>query len=104
MNTTIIGTSITIDGEITGDEELVLKGTVKGRVGSSDHVHIAPGAVVEANVEATVITVEGSVTGNLEANERAELRPNAKVVGDVRAPRVVLSDGANLKGSVDMGG
>ena len=32
MANTVIGSSITIDGEISGDEDLVIQGTVKGKM------------------------------------------------------------------------
>jgi cytoskeletal protein CcmA (bactofilin family) len=46
--------------------------------------------------------VSGRLTGNVLARERVELRAEAKVVGDVKAPRIVIADGASFKGNVDM--
>ena len=102
MAGTVIGSSIVIDGEITGDEDVVVLGTVKGRVSLRESLQVEPTGVVEASVEAAAITVSGSVTGDLHASERIELRPESRVVGDVRAPRIYIADGASFKGSVDM--
>lgn len=104
MSSTVIGSSILIDGEISGEEHLIVRGTVKGRVQVRDSLVVEDGGVVEAAVEAATITVNGTVRGDMSASERAELRPNSSVVGDIRAPRILIADGASFKGTVDMGG
>jgi cytoskeletal protein CcmA (bactofilin family) len=104
MATTVIGSSIVIDGEISGEEHLVVHGTVKGRIIVRDSLVVENGGLVEATVETSSITVNGTVNGDISASERAELRPNSTVVGDIRAPRILIADGASFKGNVDMGG
>lgn len=104
MASTVIGSSIVIDGEISGEEQLVVHGTVKGRIHVRDALVVENGGVVEATVEAGSITVNGTVNGDISASERAELRPNCSVVGDIRAPRILIAEGASFKGNVDMGG
>ena len=104
MATTVIGSSIVIDGEISGEEHLVVHGTVKGRINVRDSLVVENGGLVEATIETSSITVNGTVNGDISASERAELRPNSTVVGDIRAPRILIADGASFKGNVDMGG
>lgn len=104
MANTVIGSTIVIDGEITGDEDLVVQGTVKGRVALRQNIQVEETGVLEANVETATITILGTVTGDIQASERAELKSNCRVVGDIRAPRVLIADGASFKGNVDMDG
>ncbi|HEY8376032.1 MAG TPA: polymer-forming cytoskeletal protein [Nannocystis sp.] len=104
MSSTVIGSSILIDGEITGEEHLVVRGTVKGRIHVRDSIVVEDGGVVEATVDAASVTVQGTLRGDVSASERAELRPSSTVVGDIRAPRILIADGASFKGNVDMGG
>ncbi len=104
MANTVIGSTIVIDGEISGEEDLTVLGTVKGRIGLREHIHVEPTGVIEANIETATITVEGTVTGDIHATERAELKSNCRVVGDIRAPRILIADGASFKGNVDMEG
>ena len=104
MATTVIGSSIVIDGEISGEEHLIVHGTVKGRINVRDSLVVENGGLVEATLETSSITVNGTVNGDISASERAELRPNSTVVGDIRAPRILIADGASFKGTVDMGG
>lgn len=104
MANTVIGSTIVIDGEITGDEDLTVQGTVKGRISLREHIHVEPSGVVEANIETATITIDGTVTGDIQASDRAELKSNCRVVGDIRAARILIADGASFKGSVDMEG
>jgi len=46
--------------------------------------------------------VNGRLTGNVVARERIELKPESKMVGDAKSPRIVIADGAGFKGNVDM--
>jgi cytoskeletal protein CcmA (bactofilin family) len=104
MANTVIGSTIVIDGEITGDEDLVVQGTVKGRVSLRENIVVEESGVLEANIETSTITIHGTVTGDVQASERAELKSNCRVVGDIRAPRILIADGASFKGNVDMDG
>lgn len=100
----IIGESITIDGELTGDEDLTIQGHVDGSVDLDDHaLTVGPEGRVEADISARVITVEGKVVGDLDADDQIVLRGSARVEGDISAPRVNLEDGSYFRGSVDMG-
>jgi cytoskeletal protein CcmA (bactofilin family) len=102
MANTVIGSSIVIDGEVSGDEPITVLGQVKGKIAISQNVTIETGAHVEADVEGQTVTISGRVTGNVVARERLELKPDAKMVGDAKAPRIVVADGASFKGNVDM--
>ena len=99
-----IGSSITIRGDVTGDEDLLIEGRVEGSVNLQQHsVTVGREGEVKANVFGRVIAVEGRVEGNLKAEEQVILRASAMVEGDIVAPRVVLEDGARFRGGVDMG-
>lgn len=101
----VIGASITIRGEVTGDEDLTIQGHVDGSVDLDEHaVTVGPDGKVDADIVARVINVEGRVDGDLDADERVVLRGTARVEGDISAPRVVLDDGSYFRGAVDMGG
>jgi cytoskeletal protein CcmA (bactofilin family) len=102
MANTVIGSSIVIDGEISGEEAITILGTVKGKVAVAQGVVVEAGATVEADIEGQTVTVSGKVTGNVTAREKLELRPESKMVGNAKAPRIVVADGATFKGNVDM--
>lgn len=99
-----IGRSITIKGEVTGDEDLLIQGRVEGSVDLKQHsVTVGPEGEVKASIVGRVVTIEGRVEGNLSADEQVILRSASSVEGDISAPRVVLEDGARFRGGVDMG-
>ncbi len=100
----VIGSSIRIRGEVAGDEDLVIQGRVDGSVDLDQNtVTVGPDGEVTADITGRTITVEGHVEGDLTAEEQIVLRSSARVEGDIRAPRVVLEDGAHFRGGVQMG-
>lgn len=102
MPGTVIGEGLSIEGELTSDEEVVIHGNVRGRVESSDAVSIASGSVVQADVSGQSISIAGQVTGNVSAPERVDIQAGGRLVGDVKASRFTIADGASFKGAVDM--
>ncbi len=102
MANTIIGGSIVIDGEISGDEDLIVRGTVKGKIALRENLVVEESGVVEADIETQNVTVTGQVTGNIVAVERVEITPGGRMVGDLKAPRILIADGAAFKGNIDM--
>ena len=102
MTHTYIGTSMVIDGEISGDEDLVVEGTVKGRIALRDNVQIANSAIVEGDIESSSVTISGQVTGNVRATDRVELKADGRMIGDIRSQRIQIAEGATFKGNIDM--
>jgi cytoskeletal protein CcmA (bactofilin family) len=99
-----IGSSITIRGEVIGDEDLLIQGRVDGSVDlKQQSVTVGRDGRVKANITGRVVIVEGEVEGDLRAEEQVILRSTARVQGDIIASRVVLEDGASFRGGVDMG-
>lgn len=98
----VIGRSIVIDGEITGDEDLVVQGTVKGKISLKQSLFVEGSGVVEADIETQNVEISGSVTGNILASDKVELKSDGRMVGDIKAPRILIADGATFKGNVDM--
>ncbi len=99
-----IGRSIAIQGQVTGDEDLLIQGKVDGSVDLKQHaITVGPDGEVKASIVGRVVTVEGKVEGNITADEQVILRTSASVQGDITAPRVVLEDGSRFRGGIDMG-
>jgi cytoskeletal protein CcmA (bactofilin family) len=102
MASTVIGAGITIEGEISTDEDVVVQGTVRGKLQAKEGVTIEHGATVEADVLGGSLTVAGSLTGNITSTDRVDLQSGARVIGNVKAARITIADGAQFKGNVDM--
>ena len=98
-----IGPSISIKGDLTGEEDLVIQGRVEGKVDLKlNCVTIGKNGRAKADICGKVIFVEGEVEGNLYGQEQIILRNSGQVRGNISAPRVSIEDGARFKGSIDM--
>lgn len=104
MATTVVSANITIEGELSTDEELVILGTIRGKVSTRDNLVVERSGVIEADVASGAAQIAGSVTGDISSSDRVDLQNGAKVVGNVRATRITIADGAQFKGNVDMDG
>ena len=102
--TTVIGDTITINGEFHSKENVSIRGKVQGRIETSADLYIEEDGTVEAEVVTRNVDVRGKMIGNITVSERFEIHPGGSVTGDVRAPRVVLADGGKYKGNIDMQG
>ncbi|HYX90263.1 MAG TPA: polymer-forming cytoskeletal protein [Myxococcaceae bacterium] len=100
---TVIGPSILISGKLSGDEDLTVRGRVEGEVSLSRTLIVEASGVVKADVTVRNAIVSGVVVGNVTATECVELTREGRMVGDIRAPRVIIVDGASFRGRVDMG-
>jgi cytoskeletal protein CcmA (bactofilin family) len=99
----MIGPSIKIKGEVTGEEDLLIQGTVEGTISLKDQeVSVGQSGKVTADVNARVVRIEGEVTGDIEGSEKVVISKSGNVRGNIVAPRVTLEDGAIFKGSIDM--
>jgi hypothetical protein len=75
-----IGKSITIKGDLSGNEDLVIEGTVEGRVDLPDNqLTVGANGSVRAEVHAKAVIVVGKVTGNVRGTERSQAKATAKV-------------------------
>jgi cytoskeletal protein CcmA (bactofilin family) len=100
---TVIGPSILINGKLTGDEDLTVRGRVEGELSLTKTLIVEPSGVVKANVAVKNAVVSGVVVGNIQATESVELTHEGRMVGDIRSPRVIIVDGASFRGRIDMG-
>ena len=99
----VIGSSIQIDGDLRGDEDLRIEGNVTGTVELKNSVlTIGKEGKVTAGVYAKSIAVDGEIKGDLYATERVSVHVNARVQGNIIAPKVSIEEGAHFKGSIEM--
>ena len=100
---TIIGPSISIKGEITGEGDLMVQGQVERTIDfKKGNVTIGRTGRIKADINGRIITIEGEVQGNLLGEKKIVLRPSGRVRGDMRAPAINLEEGAKFKGNIAM--
>jgi hypothetical protein len=94
----VVGSGLTIVGDIDAAGALRVEGAVRGRVFVRGTLTVAPGAVVEGFIQALDIEVFGRLAGVVRAEIEVRLQPGGEVTGDVEAPRVrfVKSDRTSI--------
>jgi len=99
----VVGPSINIKGELTGEEDLLIQGRVEGRIElKKNNVTVGKNGNVQADIYGKIISIEGEVEGDLFGEEKIIVRKSGTVRGNMTAPRVNLEDGAKFKGAIDM--
>jgi len=99
----LIGPGIRINGDISGDENLVIEGKVEGKIRLDLHqVEVGQTGCVNADITAKVIKIAGEVRGDINGTEKVIILRSGNVHGNIVAPRMTLEDGAIFKGSIDM--
>jgi cytoskeletal protein CcmA (bactofilin family) len=102
-STARLGASLHIKGEISGNEDLHIDGSVEGLVQLDDRkLTVGATAKLTADVVAREVVVYGSVKGNLRARDRIEIKKDGSVVGDLTTARIMIEDGAYFKGSIEI--
>jgi len=99
----IIGRTTRVRGRVTGAVDLEVQGFVDGEIAVGGDVTVDAHGMVGAGVRARRIVVRGAVKGDLLGEDSVLLEEGARVVGDVRAPRVAIAPGALVRGYVETG-
>lgn len=96
-----IGASIVIDGNVTSSENMTVAGNVEGDITVREHgLVVAAGGTVRGNIIARAVVVRGEVLGTITADTRVEVDATGSVHGDIITPRMMLAEGATLRGRV----
>ncbi|MEO8586833.1 MAG: polymer-forming cytoskeletal protein [Acidobacteriota bacterium] len=101
---TFVGPQTRIQGELLGDEDVLVEGRVEGRVEISRALRVGLRGIIRADVAAGTVAIAGHVVGNVRAAERVELLPTGTLEGNIHAPRIVVGEGARFTGRIDMSG
>jgi cytoskeletal protein CcmA (bactofilin family) len=91
-----------ISGKLAFEGPTKIDGQVDGEVIAKESLTIGESAIVTAQIKASSIIVAGKVSGDISATNRIEIRPSAKVVGNLNAPILVVHEGASFEGHCSM--
>ena len=98
----VIGPRTVVKGDITGDEVVLVEGTVEGTITISSDLKVGAGGRVQASISAQSVVIAGEVQGDCRAEQRVHIEATGRLTGNIRAPRVVIVEGATFKGNSDM--
>src|SRR5258708_37403544 len=99
----VIGRTTRVHGRVTGAVDLEVQGFVDGEIVVGGDVTVDTHGMAGAGVQGRRLVVRGAVRGDLVGEEAVLLEDGARVVGDVRAPRVAIAPGALVRGFVQTG-
>jgi cytoskeletal protein CcmA (bactofilin family) len=98
-----LGRSVVIKGELSGSEDVTLYGQMEGSIKLPDHtLTVGSDAEIKAEISAKTVVITGTVTGNVTAGDKLEIQATGSVTGDIASPRLVIVDGGQLQGKVQM--
>lgn len=99
-----ISQGIKIKGELTGSEDLFIDGIVDGKIQLANSVlTVGPNATVKAEISSRELVLRGRTEGRLTAAERIQIWNTARVQGDLKAERVSIEEGAEVRGKLEIG-
>ncbi len=99
----VIGESLHFKGELSAGEDLIIEGTVEGKINQGKCcLTLKPNGRIIADVNATKIFIDGTVKGDLRATVSVTVRASGNVTGNIVAPRVAIDDGATFNGTIEM--
>jgi len=101
-----IGTAVTIKGEVFSNEDLYVDGALEGRIELPAHtLTVGPHGTIKTGViKAGTVVILGAVQGDVNAQDKVEIRKDAKLIGNIRTARIIIEEGAYFKGGVDITG
>ncbi len=103
MRTANIGESLRFEGTLCGLEDVVVDGEVEGAIRlQQSSLTVGPSGRINADIQARNVTVLGHVTGNIVCLDRMRLCSTGSIDGDVKAPRILIEDGAVVRGNIDV--
>ena len=93
-----LSSDVSIDGDLTFRNELVIDGKVKGKINATGTLIVGKSARIRGEVRAKSVTVQGTIEGNVFASERCVLEPGATLRGDIESPSLALDENASFLG------
>ena len=102
-NVSVIGPTLVFRGELSADEDLVIEGTIEGTIAHhKKNLTIGKQGRVTADIHASSVIVEGELHGDIHSDGLVSIATAGKVSGNIYCARLVMQDGAQFNGNIDM--
>lgn len=99
---TFIGPSVKLEGNFTGDGDVVIEGMLIGNLTTKGDVRVGANAMIEAEVRAKNATIAGKLKGNLTVSNNLKLTGTSNISGDIKAMTLAIDEGAVINGKILM--
>jgi cytoskeletal protein CcmA (bactofilin family) len=91
-----------INGKVHFESPARIDGQVEGEITAKESLTVGESAVITAQIKAAAVVIAGKVSGDINASRRIEIRPSAKVIGNLTTPVLVIQEGALFEGHCTM--
>lgn len=99
---TQISTSITVKGDIIGESDVRIAGSIIGTVSIAGDLIVEKTGVVEGEVKVNNATIAGTIKGNIECIEKLTLESTSKFTGNIKTKQLIIENGAFFQGGCVM--
>jgi cytoskeletal protein CcmA (bactofilin family) len=96
----VIGSDITIKGDVSATSELHIDGRVEGDIQCTSLVQ-GEASVIRGSIEAETARLAGTVNGSITARELIVMQ-SARIEGDVHYEALTIEQGASVEGHFGM--
>ncbi len=98
----LISENVRIEGELTGEENILINGRIVGSIKLDGDVVIGITGIVEADIDGNTVIIQGTVKGNVTARSHLEIQSTGKMFGDISARSIDIKEGSTFEGRSHM--
>jgi cytoskeletal protein CcmA (bactofilin family) len=102
MRKLIVGRDISLSGEITACDVLVVEGTVEAKLRDGRNIEIAESGLFKGSVEIDEADIAGRFEGDISVRGRLRLRSTGKINGSIRYGELEVEAGGQLMGDIQV--
>jgi cytoskeletal protein CcmA (bactofilin family) len=97
-----LGKGAEFTGKLIFSGAVRIDGDFNGEIFGEGTLIVGDGAHIEADIKVASVIISGDVHGQIDCKERIEIYPPGRVLGNVKAPRFIITEGAIFEGTSRM--
>ena len=102
--TLIVGREVSLNGQITACDRLVVEGKVEASLSDSRFIEISETGTFKGNADIEEAEIRGRFEGKLSVTGRLLVRGTGRVVGEIRYGQIEIELGGQISGTVQTSG
>lgn len=99
---TTLGSDTKFKGTLTFEKPLKIDGNFEGQLTTKGSLIVGKSGDVHADIQSGNVVIDGKVSGNIVAEGKVQMNPTASLMGDIKAARLAIAEGATFVGHCDV--
>jgi cytoskeletal protein CcmA (bactofilin family) len=99
---TFIGPDTKFEGKLKYHGTISIDGHFKGEISGEGTLIVGEGALIESDIHVSHLLNSGEIRGNVTADKRIQINASGKILGDIEAPTMAITEGAIIEGNCMM--